>query len=510
MRAPRFFSGCGQGDKSRVTVMGRVDSIAAWTEVVGHEEGNVFDLAPISMWIEDFSGIRALFDRWRAEGVEDLRSFLEADLSRVAASSGSIKVLSVNAKTLELFEATDMAHLVGNLDKVFRDEMLLTHINELEQLWNGGTSFASAAVNYTLGGRRLDIQLRGAVLPGHEETLDRVLLTVEDVTPREEARRRELASRQHAEGIFEHSPVSLWVEDFSKIRQLLEDLRTRGIQDMRVFTDVHPEFVRQCMTEIRVVDVNHATLEMFGASDKAHLMSRLHTVFRGDMEAHFREQLIDLWQGRLFQSREVVNYALDGSERVVIMQFSVLPGHEADWSRVLVALTDISARKKAEAYLVYLGKHDVLTGLHNRAHYIDTLNRLERQVVRPMSVVLIDINGLKDVNDRLGHDVGDSLLRRLGEVLKEAAGESHHAARIGGDEFAVLMPRADEQEAAAMVETVQRLLAVNNQFYSTIQLSLSIGCASGTEGETLEALVRRADQTMYEQKREFYAGRRRN
>ncbi|CAM5291919.1 sensor domain-containing diguanylate cyclase [Frigidibacter albus] len=488
--------------------MGRVGGVTTWAAMTGSEEGSVFELAPISMWIEDFSGIRALFDRWRAEGVQDLRSFLQADLSRVAASSRSIKVLRVNAKTLELFEATDMAHLIGNLDRVFQGEMLLTHINELEQLWNGGTSFASEAVNYTLGGRRLDIQLRGAVLPGHEDTLGRVLLTVEDVTAREEARRSELASRQHAEGIFEHSPVSLWVEDFSKIRHLVEDLRNRGIQDMRVFTDVHPEFVRQCMTEIRVVDVNHATLEMFGATDKAQLLSRLHTVFRGDMEPHFREQLIDLWQGKLFQSREVVNYALDGSERVVIMQFLVLPGHEADWSRVLVALTDISARKKAEAYLVYLGKHDVLTGLHNRAHYIDTLNRLERQGVRPMSVVMIDINGLKEVNDRLGHDVGDSLLRRLGEVLKEAAGQSHHAARIGGDEFAVLMPRADEQEVAAMVESVQRLLAVNNQFYSAIQLSLSIGCASASEGETLEALVRRADQSMYQQKREFYAARR--
>jgi len=476
--------------------------------MTGSEEGSVFELAPISMWIEDFSGIRALFDRWRAQGVQDLRSFLQADLSRVAASSRCIKVLRVNAKTLELFEARDMAHLVGNLDRVFQGEMLLTHINELEQLWNGGTSFASEAVNYTLGGRRLDIQLRGAVLPGHEDTLGRVLLTVEDVTAREEARRSELASRQHAEGIFEHSPVSLWVEDFGKIRQLLESLRNRGIQDLRVFTDVHPEFVRQCMAEIRVVDVNHATLEMFGARDKAQLLSELHTVFRGDMEPHFREQLIDLWDGKLFQSREVVNYALDGSERVVIMQFSVLPGHEADWSRVLVALTDISARKKAEAYLVYLGKHDVLTGLHNRAHYIDMLNRLERQTVRPISVVLIDINGLKEVNDRLGHDAGDSLLRRMGEVLKEAAGESHHAARIGGDEFAVLMPRADEQEAATMVESVLRLLAVNNQFYSAIQLSLSIGCASACGGETLEALVRRADQSMYQQKREFYAARR--
>lgn len=468
---------------------------------------SVFDLAPISMWIEDFSGVRQLFDRWRAEGVEDLLDFFREDPSRVAECSRRIRILKVNARTLTLFEANNLGHLTENLHLVFRDEMLRTHVIELAQLWDGKTEFASDAVNYTLTGRKLDIQLRGAVLPGYERTWERLLITIEDQTGREMARRGEISSRRYAEGIFEHSPVSLWVEDFSRIRQLLEGLRTRGIVDLRVFTDVHPEFVRQCMSEIRVINVNRATLDMFGAPDKQTLLHRLQDVFRDGMAAHFREQLIELWNGNLFHHREVVNFALDGTPRHVIMQFSVLPGHEGDWSLVQVALTDITARKKAEAYLEYLGRHDVLTTLNNRAYYIDELNRLERMGTRPVSVVMLDLNGLKEINDSWGHDAGDNLLRRVGEVLKEAAGNACHAARIGGDEFAVVMPGCNEAEAAAMETTILRILALNNQYHSTMPISLSIGRATGDVGETVEAIARRADLGMYEEKRNYYLSR---
>jgi diguanylate cyclase (GGDEF)-like protein len=469
------------------------------------DAAHTFDLAPAAMWIEDFSGVKALFDTWRSDGVTDIRTFLREDPRRVAACSAQIRVVKVNRRTLELFEARDQAHLVANLGLVFRNEMLTSHINELSQLWDGESSFFSHAINYTLSGRRLDIQLRGSVLPGHEDTLGRVLLTTEDVTERETAMRAERESRQYAEGIFEHSPVSLWVEDFSRIKRLLDDIRHRGISDFRVFTDVHPEFVTQCMSEIRVIDVNKATLDLFGAPDRRTLMHRLSDVFRGNMQQHFREQLIELWNGHLFHHREVVNYALDGSERFVMLQFSVLPGHEDDWSLVLVALTDITARKKAEAYLEYLGKHDVLTKLHNRAFYIDELNRIERKSVRPVSVIIADLNGLKEANDQRGHDAGDALLRRLGEVLNEAVSGPNHAARIGGDEFALLMPGADEAAVAAMIDAIEDLLKINNQFYSGSTLSVSMGRATSMPGENMEALVKRADMDMYRQKQAYYS-----
>ncbi len=101
------------------------------------------------------------------------------------------------------------------------------------------------------------------------------------------------------------------------------------------------------------------------------------------MLPHFRGQLVDLWEGKLFQQREVVNYALDGTQLHVHLQFSVLPGHEDDWSLVQLALTDITARKKAEEYLEYLGQHDELTKLFNRSFYADELNRLERKAPVP-------------------------------------------------------------------------------------------------------------------------------
>ncbi|WP_137129140.1 sensor domain-containing diguanylate cyclase [Rhizobium sp. FY34] len=462
---------------------------------------DIFNLAPVAMWIEDFSSVQKQFAIWRAQGITDIRAFLCEDLSRVAQCAAMIRVLDVNAKTLSLFEADSKEHLIANIDQVFRDDMLESHINELSALFDGKSEFVGNAVNYTLSGRRLDIQLRGSVMPGYEASLERLLLTTEDVTERESARRAEIENRRYAEGIFQHSPVSLWVEDFSRIKTMLEEVRRQGIVDLRIFTDVHPEFVRHCMSEIRVIDINQATLDLFCAENSQMLLHRLGDIFRDEMEKHFREQLIDLWNNNLFHQREVVNYALDGSERYVLLQFSVLPGHEDDWSLVQVALTDITARKKAEAYLEYLGRHDVLTKLYNRAFYIDEMNRLERKPLRPVSALVIDLNGLKDTNDTLGHDAGDALLRRLGEVLGGAVSRPNHAARIGGDEFAVLMPGADRQAALAMADTIQELLKINNQFYSHAPLSISLGFATSEDGEKIENVLRRADAMMYEQKR---------
>ncbi|BDA83807.1 diguanylate cyclase [Aureimonas sp. SA4125] len=464
-----------------------------------------FDMAPVPLWLEDWSGISAKFDMWRQAGVTDLAAFLAEDRGRVRECSALIRVLGVNKRTLALFEAADLPDLIANLHKVFSDEMLENHVDELVQLWSGASEFTSQAVNHTLSGRRLDIQLKAQMLPGHEQDWARILIATEDVTEREDARRRASLSESYARGLFEHSPVSLWVEDFSAVKNLIEGVRDRGVTDFRTFLDVHPEFVTRCMSEIRVIDVNQHTLDLFHAPDKATLLRRLGEVFRDGMELHFKEQLIDLWMGKLFQQREVVNYSLDGDSLHVHMQFSVLPGRERDWTLVQVALTDITARKKAEAYLEYLGKHEVLTRLYNRSFYVDELNRLERMGPYPVTVIIADLNGLKPINDELGHAAGDAMLRRAGEVLNGAVSKPHHAARIGGDEFCVLMPATAADEAQAMVDAIEKLTEINNQFYAGNRLSFSIGCATGVEGERLEEVVKRADAAMYERKREYYS-----
>jgi len=471
---------------------------------------DMFNLAPVSLWMEDYSGLKRLFDQWRAEGVTDLLAFLNEDPERLKRCSQSYKVLRVNQYTLDLFKAADQEVLQSRLHEIFRGDMLGSIVNELLALWQGQLGFETRSVNYALDGRRLDVQVRARVLPGYEDSWSRVLVSLEDVTAEVQSTAKLQRSEEYARDLFEYSPVSLWVEDFSVVKRLLDEVRERGITDFRTFLKVHPEFVTRCMQEIQVIDVNRQTLKMFGADSKSQLLQSLPKIFRGEMYDSFAEQLIDLWDGKLVQQREVVNYGIAGDVLHIHLEFAIMTSHAENWGLVLLSLVDITARKKAEAYLEYLGKHDVLTQLRNRAFYTEELNRLSRRGPWPLSLIAIDMNGLKAVNDEHGHAAGDAMLRRMGEVLAKAVDEPACAARIGGDEFMVLLPGTDERGALALQERILSLLELNNQFYPGHSLHVSMGHASGQEGSSVEAIVQRADQAMYAEKARIYQTKERD
>ena len=170
---------------------------------------DLFDISPSSMWLEDYSELKILFDQWRAEGVRDIRSHLLADPERISQCSSRIRLLRVNARTLSLYGAQSFQELSNQLERVFRDDMHTAHIDELEQLWSGAGRFQSQTVNYTLDNRRLDLLLKGVVLPDHEESWDRVLVVIEDITKQESARRQVAVSEVYARRLFEKALVSL-------------------------------------------------------------------------------------------------------------------------------------------------------------------------------------------------------------------------------------------------------------------------------------------------------------
>jgi diguanylate cyclase (GGDEF)-like protein len=147
----------------------------------------------------------------------------------------------------------------------------------------------------------------------------------------------------------------------------------------------------------------------------------------------------------------------------------------------------------------------VLTRAYNRAFFADELNRLERKGQQAVTVIIADLNGLKRANDSLGHAAGDALLRRAGEVFESLLEKPATVSRIGGDEFAVLLPGTDASGGEALLASLERLVEVNNQYYPDLELSLSTGVATSQRGERLEAVVKRADLNMLEQKRDYYA-----
>lgn len=465
----------------------------------------MFESAPISLWLEDYSALKLLFNDWRAQGVTDLPAHVAQTPGLLQQCVSCLKVLKVNRQTLVVFAASSQQELVARLPEVFRDDTLGQMLEEMNYLWSGTLEFSNQTVNYALNGRRIDARIHVRVLQGHEATWDRVMVSLEDTTVATQAQQKLAFSEQYARDLFDYSPVSLWVEDFSGVKRLLDEVRSQGIRDFRVFLSVHPEFVNQCAEEIRVISVNRHTLTMFATQSQEELLNKLDVVFRDEMHDSFAEQLMDLWDGKTVQLREVVNYSLSGELINIHMQFAVMPAHQADWSLVLVSLVDITARKKAEAYLEYLGKHDALTKLRNRAFYVDELNRISRKGPWPLTVLAMDLNGLKRINDEYGHAAGDAVLRRAGEVLTSATvGYPYCVARIGGDEFIALLPGCDERVAVGLQERIQSMIELNNQFYPGQRLSLAIGRASCTSAAQVEAALHAADQAMFHDKTHFY------
>lgn len=163
-------------------------------------------------------------------------------------------------------------------------------------------------------------------------------------------------------------------------------------------------------------------------------------------------------------------------------------------------MTEITEQKRLEEKLTWLSLVDPLTGLHSR-HYLEEQSEILRNGRRyPVSVVNIDVDGLHDVNNNQGHDAGDELLKAVGDILRESFRQEDCVARTGGDEFLILLPETDENEANEIVVRIRDRLQKYNSQNPNFHISLSIGLATAQDSSTWFETLKTADEVMYENK----------
>ncbi|UDY36358.1 putative bifunctional diguanylate cyclase/phosphodiesterase [Dermatobacter hominis] len=175
---------------------------------------------------------------------------------------------------------------------------------------------------------------------------------------------------------------------------------------------------------------------------------------------------------------------------------------DPDVQGIVVTLSDITDRKRMEELLVRQATHDHLTGLANRTLFRDRLHTalsLSRDEDDQPAVLYVDLDGFKHVNDSLGHDAGDDLLREVARRMTTVLRPGDTVARLGGDEFAVLLDRCADAPGAA--ERVRAALADPIVLANgPISLSASIGIARGGDGSSPGSMLREADTAMYRAK----------
>jgi len=157
-------------------------------------------------------------------------------------------------------------------------------------------------------------------------------------------------------------------------------------------------------------------------------------------------------------------------------------------------------KKKEEKHIKYLSFHDEMTGLYNRRYFENEMLRLNKSRKLPISIIVTDIDGLKKINDNYGHKKGDEYIIMAAEILKKITRKEDIVSRIGGDEFAILLPYTDKKTVKNICKRIDIECNKLNKS-KKIPISISGGSATNEEkSEELEDLFQRADALMYKNK----------
>lgn len=188
-------------------------------------------------------------------------------------------------------------------------------------------------------------------LPEERTLLDEVARLIGRFLQRKHAEQALLEGEERYRDLFENSPIALFEQDFSAVKRRFTALGLSDPQQFRLFLEMHPEVVAECVALVRILTLNQASLGMYGAKDKAELLIGLDRLVPPEGHQLFIDELVWIAEGRTSFAWEGVNRKLSGELINIRLHWSAVPGCEETLTRVLVAIEDVTARAQAEAAL---------------------------------------------------------------------------------------------------------------------------------------------------------------
>ena len=189
-----------------------------------------------------------------------------------------------------------------------------------------------------------------------------------------------------------------------------------------------------------------------------------------------------------------------GVFQAISKEIAAFSKDDLELAELLISHTASSLERiYAEEEIKYKTFHDKLTGIYNRRFFEEELERLDTKRQLPLSIIMADINGLKKINDSLGHKKGDKLLVKAANILKNVIRDEDILARWGGDEYAILLPKTGKQETKKVIKRINEKTTETKKDQLTV--SLGIGSATKTTSDQdITEILKQADKVMYKNK----------
>jgi diguanylate cyclase (GGDEF)-like protein/PAS domain S-box-containing protein len=279
--------------------------------------------------------------------------------------------------------------------------------------------------------------------------------------------------------------------------KLKEAALLRSEADLQRLFDINPfPVVITTRSDSRFLKVNQAALEFFELTP-ADLPD-----YRGIdfyINPDDRKKILELLQKEGKVQQEELELKTKSAKPVWCLVNGVTIEMDGE-PALLVGMADITEQKRTQEKLRYLSTHDALTGVYNRNYFEAEMERLQKGRRFPVSIIMLDMDDLKEINDTHGHAQGDKLLQTVARLVKDILRAEEVFARIGGDEFAILLPRAERTAASQVVSRIKNQLEGRASDNGNIPLKISIGIGVANEKENLTEAFKRADANMYADK----------
>lgn len=327
----------------------------------------------------------------------------------------------------------------------------------------------------TPGGDTVWADINAVPVRGDDGTTELFLGTVTDITERLSLERAQFEASELFRTAFDDAPTGMVLTDVSSDR--VEVLKCNAAYAELL------GYTPEAMLGLNLLDVTHP-------DDVGPVLEARQRLIAGEIDR-------DAHQLRMLRP--------DGRELWTSLTRSLI---RDGWGRpryVISQVTDITAEKAARERIEHYAFTDPLTGLPNRRSFLERLERAcssRRERDTRVALLFVDLDRFKTINDRLGHDAGDELLRQVAHTLQQAMRSDDTVARLGGDEFAIVVTDVGEMEMQAISDRLTRQLNFPRTMPEgdVVTVTASIGLAWATADETVDEFLRRADLLMYRAK----------
>lgn len=386
------------------------------------------------------------------------------------------------------------------------DKHWLDHFADLE----AHRSFRSFEYDLEVAnGRILTISVSGDPIFDSEGNFKGYYGTGRDITDRRLAEKTLRESEQRFRALYQQSPVGICLEDYSRVKQHIDQLFDRGITDLKDFFLEHPEEMKKVVADIVLLDANDTLIKMFKCSsleEYFHYEENFEAWKDSGWRAFYINEFTALAKGGGSYTAEFEDHTASGERIFIRCTSRVVRGGEDDWSEIITIHEDITLSKQTEKKLLEQATVDQVTGLPNRVLLFDRLSRSiehAKREKRNICLVFVDLDRFKSVNDSRGHAAGDQLLKQVGLRLSSLVRHEDTVARLGGDEFIILLndvelPDGPEIVATKIIDSIAHAFVIDDrETFVTASLGIAIYPEDGEEAETL---LQNSDAAMYQSK----------